>query len=65
MLVLFGAYFCISTLIFQLIYSFQPSVFIDEQFHIPQAQKYCNGSFFEVSKSVSTLLSKILINHLR
>jgi len=62
MLVLFGAYFCISTLIFQLIYSFQPSVFIDEQFHIPQAQKYCNGSFFEWDDKITTLPGLYLIS---
>ena len=29
----------------------QPSPYMDEIFHIPQAQKYCNGSFGEVHSS--------------
>jgi len=29
-------------------YGHQPTAYMDEIFHIPQAQKYCNGSFEEV-----------------
>lgn len=34
--------------IFNVIYQIQPSPYIDETFHVPQAQKYCNGEFREV-----------------
>ena len=26
----------------------QPKPYMDEIFHVPQAQKYCNGEFYEV-----------------
>lgn len=35
--------------IFNVIYEVQPLPFLDEIFHIPQAEKYCRGLFREVS----------------
>ena len=35
--------------IFNVIYKVQPLPFLDEIFHIPQAEKYCSGHFSEVS----------------
>jgi hypothetical protein len=39
----------ITLYIFNVIYEVQPSPFLDEIFHIPQAEKYCKGLFREVS----------------
>lgn len=39
----------VSLFILQLVCNAVPQPFIDEFFHIPQAQKYCIGSFSEVS----------------
>jgi alpha-1,2-glucosyltransferase len=35
--------------IFNVVYEVQPLPFLDEIFHIPQAEKYCRGLFTEVS----------------
>lgn len=35
--------------IFNVVYEVQPVPFLDEIFHIPQAEKYCKGLFGEVS----------------
>ena len=37
----------------------QSAPYMDEIFHIPQAQRYCNGSFTEVNKQWSIKLSYI------
>lgn len=38
----------ISLGIFELMSHAQPSPYMDEIFHIPQAQRYCKGKFLEV-----------------
>jgi hypothetical protein len=42
------ATFCI----FNMVYEVQPLPFLDEIFHIPQAEKYCRGLFREVSITI-------------
>ena len=39
----------VSTCIYFLVNRIQPEAYMDEIFHIPQAQRYCNGSYFEVN----------------
>lgn len=48
-------YACASALIFQVVYQLQPKAFIDEIFHIPQAQKYCDGKYSEWDNKITTL----------
>ncbi|XP_011304882.1 putative Dol-P-Glc:Glc(2)Man(9)GlcNAc(2)-PP-Dol alpha-1,2-glucosyltransferase [Fopius arisanus] len=48
----------------------QPSYYIDEAFHIPQVQKYCNGTLFEWDKKITTLpglyvLSAVLLGPIK
>jgi hypothetical protein len=38
--------------IFNMVYEVQPLPFLDEIFHIPQAEKYCRGLFREVSITI-------------
>jgi hypothetical protein len=38
--------------VFNMIYTVQPLPFLDEIFHIPQAEKYCRGLFREVSITI-------------
>jgi hypothetical protein len=38
--------------IFNMVYAVQPLPFLDEIFHIPQAEKYCRGLFREVSITI-------------
>ncbi|XP_023721283.1 putative Dol-P-Glc:Glc(2)Man(9)GlcNAc(2)-PP-Dol alpha-1,2-glucosyltransferase isoform X2 [Cryptotermes secundus] len=51
----------LSTLcIFNMIYAVQPLPFLDEIFHIPQAEKYCRGLFREdLDSSLQDLLSAV------
>ena len=46
---LIGAFAAVTYVGFVIVYRVQPTPFIDEIFHIPQAQKYCSGNFYEVS----------------
>ena len=46
---LIGAFTAVTYVGFVIVYTVQPTPFIDETFHIPQAQKYCDGNFYEVS----------------
>jgi hypothetical protein len=39
----------VTVYIFNTVYEVQPLPFLDEIFHIPQAEKYCRGLFREVS----------------
>ncbi|XP_071448326.1 dol-P-Glc:Glc(2)Man(9)GlcNAc(2)-PP-Dol alpha-1,2-glucosyltransferase [Hetaerina americana] len=41
--------------VFDAIYNAQPTPYLDEVFHIPQANKYCNGSFTEWDPKITTL----------
>ncbi|CAD6223011.1 GSCOCG00005349001-RA-CDS [Cotesia congregata] len=45
----------LTTLLFLFLNKIQPDHYIDEVFHIPQTKKYCNGSFFEWDKKITTL----------
>lgn len=51
-----GAYLMVGAVFLQVFYSAQPTPFIDEIFHIPQAQKYCEGRFFEVGSIIHFLI---------
>lgn len=48
--------------IFSIIYRIQPNPYIDETFHVPQAQKYCNGVFHEWDPKITTLPGLYLIS---
>ncbi|XP_057323180.1 putative Dol-P-Glc:Glc(2)Man(9)GlcNAc(2)-PP-Dol alpha-1,2-glucosyltransferase [Microplitis mediator] len=55
-----------TSLLFLFLNNIQPAYYIDEVFHVPQTQKYCNGSFLEWDKKITTLpglyiLSAILL----
>jgi hypothetical protein len=41
--------------IFSVICEVQPLPFLDEIFHVPQAEKYCRGLFSEVSRNAQFL----------
>ncbi|KAF6202272.1 hypothetical protein GE061_004670, partial [Apolygus lucorum] len=43
------------------IYDLVPYSFIDEAFHVPQAVKYCNGTFHEWDPKITTLPGLYLI----
>lgn len=43
-----GTFTAVTYVFFVVVYTVQPKPFIDEAFHIPQAQKYCQGNFEEV-----------------
>lgn len=43
-----SAYAVTATIIATKLSEVIPLPYMDEIFHIPQAQRYCNGSFFEV-----------------
>ncbi|XP_034251591.1 dol-P-Glc:Glc(2)Man(9)GlcNAc(2)-PP-Dol alpha-1,2-glucosyltransferase [Thrips palmi] len=40
---------------FEYMFKAQPGPYLDEVFHIPQAQRYCNGSFSEWDPKITTL----------
>ncbi|XP_002121247.2 dol-P-Glc:Glc(2)Man(9)GlcNAc(2)-PP-Dol alpha-1,2-glucosyltransferase [Ciona intestinalis] len=50
-----GIFIAISAILFQFIYEAQPTAFIDEIFHVPQAQKFCDGHFNEWDPKITTL----------
>ncbi|KAK4319854.1 hypothetical protein Pmani_009241 [Petrolisthes manimaculis] len=50
-----GTFSSVSYVFFVIIYTVQPTPFIDEIFHIPQAQKYCEGKFYEWDPKITTL----------
>jgi len=49
-----GSFTAISYVCFVVVYNVQPTPFIDEAFHIPQAQKYCAGNFTEWDSKITT-----------
>ncbi|XP_061423106.1 putative Dol-P-Glc:Glc(2)Man(9)GlcNAc(2)-PP-Dol alpha-1,2-glucosyltransferase [Lethenteron reissneri] len=49
-----AAYLGISAAIFSAMSGSQPEPYMDEIFHVPQAQKYCNGSFLEWDPKITT-----------
>uniref|UniRef100_A0A1B6CLY3 Dol-P-Glc:Glc(2)Man(9)GlcNAc(2)-PP-Dol alpha-1,2-glucosyltransferase n=1 Tax=Clastoptera arizonana TaxID=38151 RepID=A0A1B6CLY3_9HEMI len=52
----------ITLFLFNTIFNAQKTPFIDEVFHIPQAQKFCNGSFFEWDQKITTLPGLYLLS---
>ena len=50
-LLLVAAYAGLTLAILTSIHSVQPDPYMDEIFHIPQAQKYCFGQFKEVREA--------------
>ncbi|BES98560.1 Asparagine-linked glycosylation 10, alpha-1,2-glucosyltransferase homolog [Nesidiocoris tenuis] len=51
----FVFFLAVTERIFRLVYDLVPYPFIDEAFHVPQAVKYCNGSFHEWDPKITTL----------
>jgi len=45
-----ATFFCVGTLILMVVSKYQPEPYMDELFHIRQAQKYCSGHYSEVKK---------------
>lgn len=54
MILLSGAVFLVDVVVLQYICNAASTPFIDEIFHIPQAQKYCNGTFSEWDHKITT-----------
>ncbi|KAL7638230.1 UNVERIFIED_CONTAM: hypothetical protein RMT77_010794 [Armadillidium vulgare] len=50
-----GAFTAVTYVGFVAVYTVQPQPFIDEIFHIPQAQKYCQGNFIDWDPKITTL----------
>ncbi|XP_022203020.2 putative Dol-P-Glc:Glc(2)Man(9)GlcNAc(2)-PP-Dol alpha-1,2-glucosyltransferase [Nilaparvata lugens] len=58
----FSLYMITSVIVFNYVYEAQPKPFIDEIFHVPQAQKFCNGTFNEWDAKITTLPGVYLIS---
>ena len=60
-----AAYSGATAVIFHYLNAVQPEPYMDEIFHIPQAQKYCQGNFREVSNRSSSppVRSLIIISY--
>eukprot|EP00062_Callorhinchus_milii_P022013 gi/632979347/ref/XP_007906417.1/ PREDICTED: LOW QUALITY PROTEIN: putative Dol-P-Glc:Glc(2)Man(9)GlcNAc(2)-PP-Dol alpha-1,2-glucosyltransferase [Callorhinchus milii] len=54
--------FLVSTIIFSMISRAQRTPYMDEIFHVPQAQKYCDGKFFEWDPMITTLPGLYLVS---
>nr|CAB3221164.1 putative Dol-P-Glc:Glc(2)Man(9)GlcNAc(2)-PP-Dol alpha-1,2-glucosyltransferase [Phallusia mammillata] len=52
---LVAGYAAVTSVLFQIIYDAQPTPFIDEIFHVPQAQQFCNKNFAEWDPKITTL----------
>lgn len=50
-----SALVAISVAVSLLVFRNQPTPYLDEIFHIPQAQKYCKHNFFEWDPKITTL----------
>ncbi|XP_063615213.1 putative Dol-P-Glc:Glc(2)Man(9)GlcNAc(2)-PP-Dol alpha-1,2-glucosyltransferase [Penaeus indicus] len=50
-----GTFTAVTYVFFVVVFTVQPKPFIDEAFHIPQAQKYCQGNFEEWDPKITTL----------
>ncbi|GLG98771.1 Putative Dol-P-Glc:Glc(2)Man(9)GlcNAc(2)-PP-Dol alpha-1,2-glucosyltransferase, partial [Gryllus bimaculatus] len=57
-----GFFISISHYIFNLIYTVQPTPYLDEIFHIPQATKYFRGLFHEWDSKITTLPGLYLLS---
>ncbi|XP_062862949.1 dol-P-Glc:Glc(2)Man(9)GlcNAc(2)-PP-Dol alpha-1,2-glucosyltransferase isoform X2 [Trichomycterus rosablanca] len=57
-----SSYFLISCLVFSKITWEQRDSYMDEIFHIPQAQKYCQGKFTEWDPMITTLPGLYLLS---
>ncbi|XP_034936246.1 putative Dol-P-Glc:Glc(2)Man(9)GlcNAc(2)-PP-Dol alpha-1,2-glucosyltransferase [Chelonus insularis] len=55
-------FFTVTSSLFFFLNKVQPNYYIDEIFHIPQTQRYCNGSFYEWDKKITTLPGLYLIS---
>ncbi|XP_066995277.1 dol-P-Glc:Glc(2)Man(9)GlcNAc(2)-PP-Dol alpha-1,2-glucosyltransferase [Anabrus simplex] len=56
------AFVCVSYCIFSLIYAVQPTPYLDEAFHVPQANNYCKGLFKEWDQKITTLPGLYLLS---
>lgn len=61
-LLAFSAFSGLSLAVFQFLQRVQPTPYMDEVFHIPQAQKYCSGRFREWDPKITTLPGLYLIS---
>ena len=52
---MFAVYMGMTASIFTVMHSTNPHPYMDEIFHIPQAQKYCNGTYDEWDPKITTL----------
>ena len=52
---LFAFYMGMTASIFSVMHTTNPQPYMDEIFHIPQAQKYCNGTFDSWDPKITTL----------
>ncbi|XP_066972896.1 dol-P-Glc:Glc(2)Man(9)GlcNAc(2)-PP-Dol alpha-1,2-glucosyltransferase [Macrobrachium rosenbergii] len=50
-----GCFTAVTYVFFVIVYTVQPKAFVDEIFHIPQAQKICDGNFHEWDDKITTL----------
>lgn len=48
-------YLGVTCVIFEFMHQTQPNPYLDEVFHIPQAQRYCDGNFTEWDPKITTL----------
>lgn len=48
------SYFGVTCTLFEYMNHLQPTPYLDEVFHIPQAQKYCDGNFTEWDSKITT-----------
>lgn len=52
---MFAVYMGMTASIFKIMHTTNPQPYMDEIFHVPQAQKYCNGSFNSWDPKITTL----------
>ena len=52
---MFAVYMGMTASIFKLMHDTNPQPYMDEIFHIPQAQKYCNGTYDSWDPKITTL----------
>ncbi|KAJ8869163.1 hypothetical protein PR048_030733 [Dryococelus australis] len=51
----FGVFIGVTVTLFNVIYEVQQEPYLDEVFHVPQAQKYCSWLFYEWDSKITTL----------
>ncbi|XP_063237574.1 putative Dol-P-Glc:Glc(2)Man(9)GlcNAc(2)-PP-Dol alpha-1,2-glucosyltransferase [Bacillus rossius redtenbacheri] len=57
-----GIFSAVTIMLFNLINEVQHEPYLDEVFHIPQAQKYCSGMFYEWDPKITTLPGLYLVS---